>query len=59
MPRARPFDPADHLNSEGGIAAYLADACLDGPAAQADALEVVARARDRMRLRALAGHKRK
>lgn len=43
-----PFDPADYLDSEEEIAAYLADARLDGEEAVADALEVVARARARM-----------
>jgi DNA-binding phage protein len=44
----KPFDPADYLDSEEGIEAYLADARLDGPAAMARAMEVVARARARM-----------
>ena len=44
----KPFDPADYLDTEEGIEAYLADARLDGPAAVARAAEVVARARARM-----------
>jgi len=44
----RPFDPADYLDSEAGIEAYLADARAFGPAALSDAVEVVARARRRM-----------
>lgn len=44
----RPFDPADYLDSEEGIAAYLADARADGSAALSRAVEVVARARGRM-----------
>jgi DNA-binding phage protein len=43
-----PFDPADYLDSEEGLEAYLADARLDGAEAVADAVEVVARARARM-----------
>lgn len=43
-----PFDPADYLDTEEGIAAYLADARAFGPEAVADAVEVVARARARM-----------
>ena len=43
-----PFDPADYLDSEEGIAAYLADARAFGPAAISAAVEVVARARTRM-----------
>ncbi len=43
-----PFDPADYLDCEEGIAAYLADARLDGPEALSDAVKVVARARARM-----------
>lgn len=45
----RPFDPADYLDSEEGIAAYLADARTFGAQAYSDAMEVVARARQRMR----------
>jgi DNA-binding phage protein len=41
----RPFDPATYLDSEEAIAAYLADARMDGDKALADAAEVVARAR--------------
>ena len=48
MLKTLPFDPANYLDSEEGIAAYLADAQLDGAEAMADALEVVARARARM-----------
>lgn len=48
MLETTPFDPADYLDTEEGIAAYLADASLDGPEALADAVEVVARARARM-----------
>lgn len=44
----KPFDPADYLDSEEGIEAYLADARLDGAAALARAASVVARARARM-----------
>ncbi len=44
----KPFDPADYLDSEEGIAAYLEDARLDGDAASSRALDVVARARARM-----------
>jgi len=44
----KPFDPADYLDSEEGIEAYLEDARLDGVAALARADEVVARARARM-----------
>lgn len=44
----KPFDPADYLNSEEGIEAYLADAGLDGAASLSRAVEVVARARARM-----------
>lgn len=45
----RPFDPADYLTSEEGIAAYLLDARSFGAQAYSEAVEVVARARDRMR----------
>jgi len=44
----RPFDPADYLDTEEGIAAYLEDARSDGPEALADAAEVAARARARL-----------
>ncbi|MCF8505993.1 MAG: hypothetical protein K9G59_13870 [Caulobacter sp.] len=44
----KPFDPADYLDSEEGIEAYLEDARLDGAAALARADAVVARARARM-----------
>lgn len=44
----KPFDPADYLDSEEGIEAYLADARQDGPAAMARAVVVVERARARM-----------
>jgi len=44
----RPFDPADYLDSEEAIAAYLADARADGAASLSRAVEVVARARARM-----------
>ena len=47
MMETRPFDPADYLDTEEGIAAYLEDARSDGPEAMADAAEVVARARAR------------
>ncbi|WP_269515826.1 DNA-binding protein [Brevundimonas subvibrioides] len=43
-----PFDPADYLDTEEAIAAYLADARLDGAVALSRAVEVVARARVRM-----------
>lgn len=43
-----PFDPADYLDSEEGIAAYLADARADGAVALSRAVTVVARARPRM-----------
>jgi len=48
MLKTLPFDPADYLDCEKGLAAYLADARLDGPGAIADAVKVVARARARM-----------
>jgi DNA-binding phage protein len=41
----RPFDPAQYLDSEEAIAAYLADAGADGDKALSEATEVVARAR--------------
>ncbi|MBI5941509.1 MAG: hypothetical protein HY859_13885 [Caulobacterales bacterium] len=44
----KPFDPADYLDSEEGIEAYLADARQDGAASLSRALEVAARARARM-----------
>ncbi|MBI5938854.1 MAG: hypothetical protein HY859_00345 [Caulobacterales bacterium] len=50
MLKTFPFDPADYLDSEEGIAAYLADARTDGPEALSDAIEVIARARTRMKL---------
>jgi len=40
-----PFDPAEFLDTEEAIAAYLADARLDGAVALSRAVEVVARAR--------------
>ena len=43
-----PFDPAEYLDSEEAIAAYLADAQEDGPAAVSRAAVVVARARRMM-----------
>jgi DNA-binding phage protein len=43
-----PFDPADYLDTEEAIAAYLADARLDGAVALSRAVEVVARARARI-----------
>lgn len=43
-----PFDPADYLDTEEGIAAYLADARAFGAEAVDDAVKVVARARARM-----------
>lgn len=43
-----PFDPADYLDSDEAIAAYLADAGTDGEQAMADAIAVVARARQIM-----------
>ncbi len=44
----KPFDPADYLDSEEGIEAYLADARQFGAEAMADAEIVIARARARM-----------
>lgn len=41
----RPFDPAEYLDSEEAIAAYLADARADGAGELAWADEVVTRAR--------------
>lgn len=43
-----PFDPAEFLDTEDAIAAYLADARADGAVALSRAVEVVARARARM-----------
>jgi len=43
-----PFDPAEYLDTEEAIAAYLADARADGAVALSRAVEVVARARLRM-----------
>ncbi len=40
-----PFDPADYLDCEEAIEAYLADAEADSEAALADAKAVVSRAR--------------
>ena len=40
-----PFDPAEFLDTEEAIAAYLADARLDGAVSLSRAVEVVARAR--------------
>lgn len=42
------FDPADYLDDEEGIQAYLADARLFGADALTQAEAVVARARARM-----------
>jgi len=44
-----PFDPAEFLDSEEAIAAYLGDAREDGAEALSRATEVVARARARRR----------
>lgn len=44
----KPFDPADYLDTEEGIAAYLDDARAFGAEAVDDAVKVVARARGRM-----------
>ncbi len=41
----RPFDPAEYLDSEEAIAAYLADARAYGGQELSDAIAVVARAR--------------
>jgi len=41
----RPFDPADYLDSEEAIAAYLADARAGDAEELARAIEVAARAR--------------
>lgn len=43
-----PFDPAEYLDTEEAIAAYLADARADGAVALSRAVEVVARARSRI-----------
>lgn len=43
-----PLDPAEYLDTEEAIAAYLADAHADGAVALSRAVEVVARARSRM-----------
>lgn len=43
-----PFDPAEYLDTEEAIAAYLADARADGAVALSRAVEVVDRARVRM-----------
>ena len=43
------FDPADYLDSEEAIAAYLEDARQDEGGAFSRALDVVARARRRLR----------
>lgn len=48
----KPFDPADYLDSEEGIEAYLEDARAFGARALADAEVVIARARARMAARA-------
>lgn len=44
----KPFDPADYLDIEEGIEAYLDDARLFGADAVAQAEVVIARARARM-----------
>ena len=41
----RPFDPAEYLDSEEAIAAYLDDARAHGGQELSEAVEVVARAR--------------
>lgn len=43
-----PFDPAEYLDSEEAITAYLADARQDGDEATSRAAEVVKRARRRV-----------
>ncbi len=43
--KTRPFDPAEYLDCEEAIEAYLADAEADSAEALADAKVVVARAR--------------
>ena len=45
--KTRPFDPAEYLDCEEAIEAYLADAEADSAEALADAKVVVARARQR------------
>jgi probable addiction module antidote protein len=46
IPKTKPFDPAEYLDSPEGIAAYMTDALESGdPAFVSDALGVVARAR--------------
>ena len=50
----RPFDPAQYLDSEAAIAAYLTDARAYGGQELSDAMEVVARAR--AALRSATGH---
>ncbi len=50
--KLKPFDPADYLDTEEGIEAYLEDARAFGQRALADAEVVVARARARMAARA-------
>ncbi len=60
--KTRPFDPADYLDTEEGIAAYLADARSFGSQAYSEAVDVVARARARMksgRIGASSGYVRK
>jgi len=44
--KTRPFDPAEYLDCEEAIEAYLADAEADSEAALADAQIVVSRARE-------------
>lgn len=44
-----PFDPAEYLEGEEEISAYLEDARSDGPQAYSRAMDVVMRARARMR----------
>ncbi len=41
----RPFDPAEYLDSEEAIEAYLADARAGGVEERDDAIEIVTRAR--------------
>ena len=50
----RPFDPAQYLDSEAAIAAYLTDARAYGGQELSDAMEVVARAR--AAIRSATGH---
>ena len=46
-----PFDPADYLNDEADMAAYLAECAQDGdPALMAQALGAIARARNMSQL---------